>query len=87
MGGYSTFLGQVSQVGLLLLLFLGNWTFKLESVQGVHGPLLYSCSESRGKLLETSPPNPPGEVLKACKTGAGAPLPSCGHRVAKYTWL
>jgi hypothetical protein len=59
MGGYGTFLSQVSQAGLLLLLFSGNWTFKLESIQGMHGPLLHSCSESRGKLLETSNSSPP----------------------------
>lgn len=86
MGGYGTFLSQVSQAGLLLLLFSGNWTFKLESIQDMHGPLLHSCSESRGKLLETSNPPPP-EVLKACETGAGPPLPSCGHLGSKYTWL
>lgn len=54
MSGCSIFLGQVSKVGLLLLLFSGNWAFKGESVQGVYGPLLHCSSESRGKLLETS---------------------------------
>lgn len=51
MGGYRAFLGQVSKAGLSLLLSSGKWTFKLEGIQGVHGP----CSDSRGKLLETRP--------------------------------
>lgn len=51
MGGYRAFLGQVSKAGLSLLLSSGKWTFKLEGIQGVHGP----CFDSRGKLLETRP--------------------------------